>query len=551
MSLRNSLLAGSLAPRRATISAAAVLSLVGLSAGAAYADGLKLERVKVFPTGVFDGSAAEIVGFDPASQRLFVTNSNANTVDIFDLIGPSTPIATIPLSGGGPNSVAVKNGIVAVAVEANVKTDPGTVAFFDTAGMALQSVTVGALPDMLTFTPDGAKVLVANEGEPDAVNPLGTVSIIDISGGVGLVDPALGATSINFSAFNGNKAALVAQGANFAPGMNVDEDVEPEYIAVSADGTKAFVSNQETNTIGVIDINAGLAIDLFGLGLKDYTQPGNALDPSDRDGGIAIAQHPVFGVYQPDSIATYEVGGTNYIVTANEGDAREGEDVRVKDLTLDPTVFTDPNIQDDDRLGRLEVISTMGDPDMDGDYDALYTYGGRSFSIFDETGNLVFDSGDAFEQILASLYPEDFNSNNDENGSFDSRSDAKGPEPEALTIGHIDGQTLAFIGLERMGGIMVYDITDPFAPNFLAYQNDRDFSQSNADISAGLGLALAPEGFLFVDATDNALGKPLLLVANEVSGSTEVYTVNVPEPALAGMLAAGLAGVVVLRRRKA
>ncbi len=550
MSLRNSLVAGTRAPFGAAISAAAALALVGLSAGAAFADGLKLERVKIFPTGVFDGSAAEIVGFDAASQRLFVTNSHANTIDIFDLTGPTTPFATIPLSGGGPNSVAVKNGIVAVAVEANVKTDPGTVAFFDTAGSALQSVTVGALPDMLTFTPDGSKVLVANEGEPGAINPLGTVSIIDISGGVGVADPELGATSINFSAFNGNRAALVAQGANFAPGTSVDQDVEPEYIAISADGAKAFVSNQETNTIGVIDINAGMATALFGLGFKDYTQPGNALDPSDRDDAIAIAQYPVFGVYQPDTIATYEVGGTNYIVTANEGDARPGEEERIKDLTLDPTAFPDPSIQNDDQLGRLEVIATMGDPDMDGDYDALYTYGGRSFSIFDETGTLVFDSGDAFEQILATLYPKNFNSNNDENGSFDSRSDAKGPEPEALTIGHIDGQTLAFIGLERMGGIMVYDITDPFAPSFRTYQNDRDFGLSNADLAAGLGLALGPEGFLFVDAADNALGQPLLLVANEVSGSTEVYSVNVPEPALAGMIAAGLAGVVALRRRK-
>jgi len=300
----------------------------------------------------------------------------------------------------------------------------------------------------------------------------------------------------------------------------------------------------------VIDIGTGMATALFGLGLKDYTQPGNALDPSDRDNAIAIAQQPVYGVYQPDAIDTYEVAGVNYIVTANEGDAREGEDARVKDLTLDPTAFPDPGIQDDDRLGRLEVITTMGDPDMDGDYDAPYTYGGRSFSIFDETGNLVFDSGDAFEQIIASIFSDQFNSNNDENGSFDSRSDAKGPEPEALTIANIDGQTLAFIGLERMGGIMVYDITDPFAPNYLTYQNDRDFGMSNADIQAGLGLALGPEGLKFIAAGDNGYGKPLLVVANEVSGSTEVYAVNVPEPAMAGLIGVGLSGLVGLRRRK-
>lgn len=531
--------------------AAGTAAIMATASASAFATSITLERIKVFPTGIFDGSAAEIVDFDPGSQRLFVTNSNNKSVDIFDPTGPTTPIGAIAPGGGGPNSVAVRNGIVAVAVEAPVKTAPGFVSFYDTNGNALQSIGVGSLPDMLTFTPDGRKVLVANEGEPDGgINPLGTVSIIDISNGVGLSDPAPAVTTVDFSAFNGSAAALVAEGANFAPGTTVDQDVEPEYIAIAADGTKAFVANQETNTIGVIDIETGTATDLFGLGLKDHSLPGNGLDPSDRDGGINIAEHPVFGVYQPDAIASYEVGGVNYIVTANEGDAREGEDVRVKNLTLDPAVFPDPSIQDDDRLGRLDVISTLGDFNGDGQHEALFSYGGRSFSIFDETGNLVFDSGDAFEQIIASIFPDQFNSNNDENGSFESRSDNKGPEPEALTIGTIDGQTLAFIGLERMGGIMVFDITDPFAPDFLTYQNDRDFGMSNSDLQAGLGLGLGPEGLKFVSAADNAFGRPLLLVANEVSGSTEVYTVNVPEPAMVGLLGVGLAGLVGLRRRK-
>ena len=530
--------------RLAALSGASLAILAaGASPAAAAAATLQMNLLKTYTTGIFDDSAAEISAFDSGTNRIFVTNSSNGTVDVYDLLGGNAPINTIAVGDGGPNSVAVKNGIVAVAVEATTVTDPGTVKFYDVNGTLQNTVTVGALPDMLTFTPDGSKVVVANEGEADVVNPEGSLSIIDISGGVG----AASVSTATFPAFNGQEAALRANGVRLFPGVATANDVEPEYIAVSEDGTKAFVALQEANSLAVVDLNTSTVTDIKPLGVKDHSLPGNALDPSDRDSGINIANHPVYGMYMPDSIASYDVGGQTYIVTANEGDARD-EDERIKNLTLDSAVF--PNaaaLQDDAVLGRLQVSTIDGDIGDDGDYEELYAYGTRSFSIFDQNGNLIFDSGDDFEQITAADFPAEFNSSNDDNTDFDSRSDAKGPEPEALTLGVVNGMTLAFIGLERMGGIMVYDITDPNAPDFLLYQNDRDYSLPDNDPANPMG----PEGMVFVDAADNAFGKNLLIVANEVSGSTDVYSVEaIPLPPTVALLAGGLLGLGLLRRRK-
>ncbi|MEM8650484.1 MAG: choice-of-anchor I family protein [Pseudomonadota bacterium] len=402
-------------------------------------------------------------------SRLFVTNSSNNTVDILDISTPSTPTQVSRLSldpfGAGVNSVAFKNGVLAIALEADPVTDFGSVAFFDNGGSFLNQVEVGSLPDMVTFTPDGSKVLVANEGEPDdGVDPDGSVSIIDISGGVG----SASVTTALFTGFNGQEDALRAQGVRIFPDATASQDLEPEYIAVSGDGSTAYVALQEANALGVLDIIAGEFTDLVGLGLKEYT----ALDASDRDDGINIQDLPVFGLYMPDAIATYEVNGETFIVTANEGDDRgdadedeRGDAIRLKDLEdvtsfgrdgveLDPSI--DEALLEDEVLGRLTVSSLDGDIDGDGDIDQIVAYGGRSFSIWKEDGTRVYDSGDDFEQITAQLVPEIFNSNGDPD-SFDSRSDNKGPEPEGVTVGQFGGRTLAFIGLERVGGVMVYD----------------------------------------------------------------------------------------------
>jgi len=220
----------------------------------------------------------------------------------------------------------------------------------------------------------------------------------------------------------------------------------------------------------VLDITSATIKEIQPLGVKDHAEPGNGLDPSDRDDGINIRTAPAFGLYMPDAIASFEAKGKTYYVTANEGDARD-EVARVVDLDLDPTAFPDAaTLQEEANIGRLEVSAIDGDTDGDGDHEQLYAYGARSFAIWDEDGTLVFDSGDMIEQLVAELTPELFNADEADPEEFDTRSDAKGPEPEAVAVGEIDDRTYAFVGLERVGGgVMVFDITDPHKVEFVQY----------------------------------------------------------------------------------
>ncbi|MFP4582478.1 MAG: choice-of-anchor I family protein [Desulfococcaceae bacterium] len=501
-----------------------------------------LTPLGTFETGIFDESAAEIAAYDPATRRLFVVNGNDAAVDVLDIGSPSEPtrLKQIAVSdlGGGITSIAFYNGILAAAIEAETAQDNGTVAFFDADGNLLGQVEVGPLPDMVTFTPDGETVLAALEGEPNddyTVDPEGGVAIIDISGG-----PASAtARTAGFAAFNDRADELIAQGLRvFGPGATLAQDVEPEYIAVSPDGTTAFVSLQENNAVASVDIAAAEVTAIFPLGFKDHGLEVNAMDASDRDDAINIRPWPVHGMYQPDAIAAFERNGSLYLVTANEGDARDydgfSEEVRVKDLTLDPTAF--PNaaeLQADSALGRLTVTNTMGDMDGDGEYERLYSFGARSFTVWEITsaGPLpVWDSGDDFERITAQMFPENFNDHNDENDP-DSRSDAKGPEPEGVVVGMVGGIPHAFIGLERIGGVMVYSLDQPANPQFVTYINNRNFE---GDPEAGTAGDLGPEGLVFIPAADSPTGGMMLAVANEVSGTTTLYGVT-PEAAEAPM----------------
>jgi hypothetical protein len=533
----------------AAIALAATTTLAGL-AGAQV-----LTPLGTYQTGTFDESAAEIPAYDATSQRLFVTNADTDSIDVIDVSNPLVPTLVTSLGfTGSPNSVAIKNGVGVVALEdASDETLPGTVAFFNPGTLSLGNVvSVGSLPDMLTFTPDGSKILVANEGQPNndyTFDPEGSVSIIDVA--------TQNVTTAGFGSFIGQEAALRDSGVRiFGPGANAAQDLEPEYITVSPDGTTAYVSLQENNALAVLDLTSETITDVRSLGFKDHSLAQNSFDPSNRDSGINFVTADVLGMYQPDAIQSYEVSGSTFIVTANEGDARDydgfSEEVRVDDLVLDPTAYPDAaTLQLDENLGRLRTTTALGDTDGDGDVDQIYSYGGRSFSIFDDAGNLVFDSGNDFEQITSALFPDAFNSNNDDNDSFDARSDDKGPEPEGIALGEIDGSTYAFIGLERVGGVMVYDISDPTDPTFIDYVNNRDFTVDAevGGLSNPLAGDLGPEGLLFIDGIDSPTGEPLLVVTNEVSGSTTLYSIVIPEPTTFGLLA--MSSIALLRRRRA
>lgn len=914
---------------------------------------IELTQIGRYETGIFDEGAAEITAYDPDSQQLYVINGATNTIDILDISNPTdfrfTSAIDIADLGGGITSIAIQGGAIAAAIEGESVTDPGSVVFFDTEGNVLNQVTVGALPDMVTFTPDGTKVLVANEGEPDEDrpddNPEGSVSIIDIAEGV----ENASVTTADFTAFNGQEAELRGRGVRIFPEKNFANDAEPEYIAVSPDSSRAFVTLQENNAVAVVDLEAGEISEIQPLGLKDYSRglpevtnypwdlsgeilgttpagqeillggmsglfyegetddgklqfiatpdrgpngeptdvdndgkaerpfplpdyqprlvrfnldresgefeiteeifltredghtpltglpnlqagvPGtaytdespvdlnghplendpfgadlesvlvapdgsfwlsdeyrpaiyhfdphgvlidryipegtaesvghpegafgtetlpavyaqrrenrgfegmalntdngnlyafiqspidnpdvsnataesldessdfnsrnsqvlrilevdpttgepvgeyvyflegspdvdkigdavyagddkfyvierdsgtdadaekfifeidltgatnilgtelssatgedtalesmtsddlagmdiqpvtktqvlnlpsvgylagdkpeglallddgslavindndfglldeeipidgsvpfnpdptqttlgiiefsgsNGLDASDEDGGINIDNEPVYGLYQPDAIAAYEVDGATYYVTANEGDDR-GETERIENLQLDPDIPNAEELIAEDELGRLEVSTIDGDIDGDGDYDRLVSYGGRSFSIRDANGNIVFDSGDDFARITAEEVPDLFNSNGTVD-SFDTRSDAKGAEPEGVVVGEVDGKNYAFVGLERTGGIMVYDISEPAESEFIQYINPIDEETGDA-------LDLAPEGLQFIPAEDSPNGTPLLTVSNEVSGTVSVYQIDLTD----------------------
>ena len=310
---------------------------------------------------------------------------------------------------------------------------------------------------------------------------------------------------------------------------------KPEGLALVDGTTLALINDNDFGLLGTFDPATGVLDEnpapLPSLLSLLYLKP-TSFDASDQDGGINITSWPVLGMFMPDAIAAYDVSGATYLVTANEGDHRAydafDEETRVRDLLLDLNVF--PNaalLQRDEALGRLHTTAAPGfagnDTDGDGLADRILAYGARSFSIWDADGHLIWDSGDDFERILARLLPEGFNSNG-ENGTFDARSDDKGVEPEALALGVLGERTYAFVGLERIGGVMVYDVTDPRLPFFVTYATTRNLA---GDAQAGTAGDLGPEGIAFVPASDSPTGAPLLLVANELSGSTAVFAVNV------------------------
>ncbi len=507
---------------------------------------LKVEELGSFqvPGTVFDESAAEIPAFDAERNQVFFTDANSDVVHVLDISNPESPSleSTITL-GGSPNSVAVYGDIVAVAVEVDPKQNPGKVEFYSAVDFSKTGeVTVGALPDMVVFNEDGTKVLTANEGEPSGdylTDPEGSVSVVTLN------TNDLSSSTVetaDFTSFNGNIPAGVRVFGRSAAGegdaadgfaTTLAQDIEPEYITVS--GNFAYVTCQENNALAIVNIEDATVESLLPLGTVDHSVAGNGLDASNRDDSIYISQWPIKGMYLPDAITSFESNGSTYLITANEGDAREylyddanGEEqlsfideTRVKDLDLDPTVFPYADLlQQDDQLGRLKTSLVDGDIDGDGDHDEIYTYGTRSFTIWDASnGSVVWDSKNALEQITKQRNPNNFNATNDEN-NFDNRSDDKGPEPEGVTVGMVNGRMYSFVGLERVGGVVMYDITNPTAPVFAHYITTRDFS---GDPETGTSGNLAPEGMVFIPAEQSPNRTALLVVTYEVSGSVVVF----------------------------
>jgi hypothetical protein len=536
--------------------------------------------------------AAEIVQFHPASNTIYAINGAATepTIEMIDASSLTSEALTNPLSGenltsialvlpteqggiilAGPTSVAVSGDWMAVSLPAEDKATNGMVLFYnglDTSSPTfVKAVEVGNLPDMVTFTPDASKVLTANEGEPSGdynIDPEGSISVITIVDG----SPSDTSINISFSDYNGKQAELESQGMHFPNpsgrtingkliSTTVAQDLEPEFITTTDE--VAYVALQENNGLAIIDLTNN-SVQVIGLGFKDWRD--YQFDGME-DGSVSFSQYDdLYGMYMPDTIASYQWKDANFILTANEGDAREyffdtlnangeqdedlcnaagGQDFDEDDGCLSYTEETqgrrlnyapgsnlDTIAGDDPRdfdftaypLGRLTVTKILGDSDNDGQHEALYAYGARSFTIWDNNGLVVFDSGDDFERISASIHGNAFNNNNDENEG-DARSANKGPEPEALTVGKVGDKTYAFIGLERMGGIFVYDVTNPYDTKFVDYVINRDLTEGG-DLMGDNG----PEGMAFVNATDSPTGNALVIIGNEVSGTVSVWQIT-------------------------
>ncbi|MCQ9344402.1 choice-of-anchor I family protein [Corynebacterium phoceense] len=545
-------------PAQATIVASPIVDSVADAS-------LKVEPLGAYDSGVLGESAAEIVAFHAASKRILAVNAHSGEIDILDASDPAAPHKVGVVSAGGDqeiNSVAVRpDGLAVAAVQQADKTQDGEALFFNAAtGKELGRVTIGALPDNVHLTADGKFALLANEGEPSneltaegtdyVADPTGSVSVIALPSDAAAPTQADVRTA-GFEAYDAKYAAGELDPAIrvFGPSdadSKPSTDFEPEYI--SSVGDTAYASLQEAGAIAIIDIPSATVTDVVPAFIADHSK--TPIDPSNKDDKIELRTLPVKGLSMPDSIGAFTAGDETYFATANEGDAREWGDedgsgvytdeAEIKDLIEDGKVCEGVELpegfDDTSFAGNLKVSTASGWNEEKSCFDEFYAYGSRSFSIYDAAGNVVFDSGSDFEEITARLHEQgvlNFNADN-EDPEADDRSDNKGPEPEALTIGKVGERTYAFIGAERVGGIFVYDVTDPRNAQYVTYVNNRDFSvgydDKNYEATKAAG-DLGPEGLTFVDKKDSPNGEYLLISGNEVSGTTTVFKVTDLVPA--------------------
>ncbi len=508
---------------------------------------ISMTAIGHYDSGSGEGGT-EIAAYAPLSKKIFVVNGAEKALDIVSLSDIASDKVTTFTSNQRIKmtdlqgvttarditsvDVAENESFVAVAVAADPKTDNGHVVLMDMTGKHIATYEVGPLPDMVKITKDAKRILVANEGEPNddfSIDPEGSVSVIDFA-------DKLDEGKVTMVKFD-DESIIEASVRKAKPDATYAESLEPEYITIDEDASKAYVSCQESNAIAVLDLESLAFEKVYDLGVKDYSVPGNEIDASNKDDAINFQRYPVLSYYQPDGIDSAKIGSSTYIFTANEGDSQDydvySEEARVGDLAdsiqLDAGYYAGytqselnqlvaAGLFNEENLGRLKVTTANG-KNSDGIYTALYGYGGRSFSIYSaETMEQVYDSGNDFGVITAKTSPKYFNTTNDEN-AFDDRSDDKGIEPEGIIVGSVGNNYYAFIGLERFGGIMVYDVTNVENPEFELYTTTRVFGDE-------AGGDLAPEGLCFVSAEDSPTGHALLLAAHEVSGTIVIFEIQ-------------------------
>ena len=589
-------------PLVSAVSMAVLLSACGSDDESPRFDSLSLSVVgRYVSDNEFDTSSAEIVSYDKTTDKLYVVNSQEQSVDVlsFDDQGAPEKQGAIDFSAaqtkagitfGAANSVVANNGLVAIAIENDNKQSDGVIALYNSSDLSFVNVyAAGALPDMVTMTEDGNMLVAANEGEPSgdySNDPEGSVTLIDISAGTD--DAKAVVTQIDFNDFDaGQSRHSELENVRLpAPhGASVSQDLEPEYVAITSDN-KAVIALQENNAFATINLATKEVESIKGLGTKSWASvadggQGYELDLTNKDDVFTLNSYPqLVGYYMPDSIAAFSINGEEYVISANEGDGREyiyettqqacdtanhawdGDDYapggddenatdyanemddcisytdegRGKDLDvaaahplMNESVYgADGTIANKNAIGRIKVLM---DNETIAENENVPTFGARSFSIWNAQGEQVFDSGSQLSEIANTT--SHFNTSNDAQEN-DNRSDDKGVEPEAIEVAVINGATIAFVGLERHGGIAAFDVSNPEAPVFLDYLNNRDFNADVCTIVDGDGECdndtynpaagdLGPESIEYFTRE----GNHYIAVGNEVSGTTTVFDLNV------------------------
>ncbi|MEM5017633.1 choice-of-anchor I family protein [Metabacillus indicus] len=514
------------------------------SADTRFTDSLQLEKIGNFSTGMTDkdGGVAEIVKYNSDNRKFYVINGKQQTIDIVSLaklasgkkqelikeksLDVAGAVNSTTFQYGDVTSIDIhtKKNIIAVAIQEADYTKRGKIAVLDYEGNLLKTFDAGVQPDMVKISENGRYIVSADEGEPregleKGINPEGSVTIADLKSG-----------SVKRTLFHDkNVIDDTVHIRNHGTKADAVRDFEPEYIALDENGSTAYVTLQENNAIAAVDLKEGKVKSVKSLGYKDHSLPGNELDAA-RNDQIELERLPVLGAYMPDSVAYMKIKGKEYLVTANEGDATEWEEFEnisdfkdVKNsISLDSSLFkgmseakaeeTFQYMKKSGKFDKLEILTDRGT-------DAVYTLGGRSFSVWKpDTMELVYDSGSDFETVTSERYPDVFNWSNDDT-AFEKRSAKKGPEPEDVKIGKIGKDVYAFIGLERIGGVMAYNVSNPASPEFANYFNTRDFS-------AAIAGDVSPEGLEFISAKNSPTGKAMVLVGNEVSGTVSVNEIG-------------------------
>lgn len=519
-------------------------------------DSFKVTELSRILSGDGEGGA-EIPTFHPASKRLFATNGARNSIDVYDLSDPTKPVrinrVELKTYGTDVTSVAAGRDVVVAAVHraetfasnGAPSTPTGVLVVMDVSGKVISTPDLkGVLPDAVTFTPSGTTALVAIEGQPvcakddpattvnestdyaKAVDPLGGVSIVDLSSPTAPV-----VTFVGFQGFTVSE--MRAKGLALSSVVNdVAKDLEPEYI-VALDESKAYVTIQEANGLGVLDIDSKSWIEVRRAFESKLSN--TPIDTSDRDSGKGPRSYAnVVGASQPDAIAGFKIGSGHYLLTANEGDAREytclNDDLRGSSLKVDSRRFPDwKSLSGNAELGRAKVNPNAGDRDGDGDIDTIHLRGARSMTIY-RNGVPIWDSGKLLEEIqIGAFGVANINGSHaltadksTVNYTAQDRSDDKGSEPEGVAVGRVGSSRVAILGLERMSALVIFDVTTPSNPSFVKWIQMLPTTATPASQAT----AWSPEGVIFIPADISPNGKALFITSYELSGSLTIHQIE-------------------------